>query len=167
MNRVAVLVALTAACGSVEKRSAEAPSTPPRAEQRAPPPESAPDAEEAPAEVVPASSSGLVCAFVRIGIDLRVLPTTALPAQREMFVRGEASDLTAAAGPGPTLDVRTWPGTGVVEALFGAESDEAAVQRCDGAVHTYIADAPRIPVTDDPAASVVEPCAPVPCSGGP
>ena len=74
-----------------------------------------------------------------------------------MFVLGQADRLRELAGA-PPLRVGHIPGTGVLYAYFDAATPAAALGRCERSVAQYLAVAPRLPVTMEPGAQLIDTC---------
>lgn len=97
------------------------------------------------------------CAVAHLGLDLRALPTRTSPSGVDMFVLGQADHLRELAGA-PPLRVGHIPGTGVLYAYFDAATPAAALSRCERSVAQYLAAAPRLPVTMEPGAQLIDTC---------
>ncbi len=92
---------------------------------------------------------------VRIGLDLRQLPTNTRPETIDVFVVGEGDDLRHHAPPNSDVEIRHVPGAGILIGVFRGAGARAA---CEHAVAAYMEHAPRLPITHQLAASVDEPC---------
>lgn len=150
-----------ASCGSAATRSREpAQDRATTSVDHALPVLATPDASAAQdvAEPPIAASEGTACAEVRVGLDLRALPAGTGTGGIDLFVRGQASDLVGRAPAGLRPEIRTMPGAGVFDAVFRGATEGDAVSRCEQAVAAYLATSPRLPITMEPAASVIAAC---------
>jgi outer membrane protein OmpA-like peptidoglycan-associated protein len=84
----------------------------------------------------------------------------------DMFNGAQATDFAEGAPDRPVPRLFTQPGVGGFVGAFDAATPAEALAHCQRAVGAYLPAAPRLPVIMDPAAQVVEPCAPCPAPAG-
>ena len=94
-------------------------------------------------------------AEAELGLDLRALPTGASAPMIDSYVLAQGDDIRARTPAGVTVEIRHVPGWGVLYARFRSRD---ALARCRDVIARYMAHAPTLPVTRDPAARITTAC---------
>jgi hypothetical protein len=92
---------------------------------------------------------------VELGLDLRALPVSPSEDMIDRYVLGQGDRLRERAPAGVDVEIRHIPGAGVLYARFRGSDPRSA---CALTIADYLADAPRLPIIDEPAVHVTTPC---------
>ena len=112
------------------------------------------------AAAAPEEAASTFTAVAELGLDLRALPTNSSTEAINLFVRGEADDLRRLAPPSSQPEIRWTPGIGWLSVAFSAATAAEAQALCTRVLEAYLAQAPRLPVIFEPAATLIRPCGP-------
>lgn len=119
------------------------------------------DAALAPDAAAAASpDAGGVCVVVDFALDLRALSASPDTSEINMFVLGQMDDVRGLAPRSSNVEMRHFPGAGIMYAIFRGRSARAAMDACARTTRAYLEQAPRLPIIMEPVASVTEACRP-------
>jgi hypothetical protein len=119
------------------------------------PPVPAPRPPPAPAS---RAARATASAEAELGLDLRALPVGTPRSGIDLFVLAQGDAIRRLAPTDARVSIRHVPGAGVLWARFEATTAAVAAGLCARVVADYLGRAPRLPITMQPAASLVRPC---------